>query len=1117
MALAKLLIANRGEIAVRTARAAAELDLPALTVYSEDDAASLHAHVGTAAIALEGTGARAYLDAEQIVSAAVEAGCDAVHPGYGFLAESAEFAQRCADAGLTFVGPSVEALALFGDKARARRFAGEHNVPVPPGVDGPLDASGARAFLEDLEDGGAMLLKAVSGGGGRGMRVVTDPSEVEETLARCQSEALAAFGSGDVYAERLIARARHIEVQVIGDASGAVIHLGERECSVQRRHQKLVEIAPSPWLSDELRDAVTEHAVRLAAAAAYASVGTFEFLVDLDRGDCVFIEANARLQVEHTVTEEVTGVDLVQAQLRIAGGESLAALGLEQAPSPRGYAIQARINLEQMEAGGGIRPTGGALTTFLPPSGLGVRVDTHGYAGYTSSPNFDSLLAKVIVHSNGTSFEAAIRRLSLALAAFQIAGPATNRDFLAALIAHEDFAAGRIHTRWVDDHAGHLIEASQATPTAAPTSGTASEGPVDPLAGLDFFRSGDGSSVVTMGARADTPEPVGPPNTEPLRAPIQGTVREILAAEGDAIREGQVVFVLEALKMEHLVPATFGGLLRRLTVSVGDTVYEDHPLAFLEAAEVGGPAEDASAPPDLDYIRPELQAIHDRRRFLLDEHRPEAVERRHSKGKRTLRENLADLVDDGTWIEYGDLVVAAQSKRRSEEELMRKTPADGLVAGIGAVNGNLFDAQRARTAVISYDEAVFAGTQGIRGHAKTDRMMEVAEEFALPLIFIAEGAGGRSGDTDGMPGMVFRTWELMARLSGTVPIIGVTAGRCYAGNAAILGICDVIIATEDANIGMGGPAVIEGGGMGVYSPEEIGPMSDQVPAGTVDVLVKDEAEAMAVAKQYLSYFQGPIDDWECADQRLLRHAIPENRLSAYDVRSVIEVMADSGSVLELRPDYGHGMVTAFVRIEGRPVGVIANNNEHLGGSIESFGSDKASRFAKMCDSWNIPLVTMVDTPGMMIGPEAEKTALVRRTSNLVVTLGNVRTPRFSIILRKCYGLGANTILFGSERAPSFTVAWPTAEFGGMNLEAAVRLSNRDELAAIEDIEERAAEYERLVAQAYERGGALNAAATFRVDAVIDPVETRHWLTQGLLAAPDSTPIRRGRLPNLPTW
>ena len=1111
MALRKLLIANRGEIAVRIARAAAELDIPAVAVFSEDDATSLHVEATPEARPLDGSGPGAYLDAEQILQAARDTGCDAIHPGYGFLAENSGFAAQCAEAGIAFVGPPVAALALFGDKARARAFALDHDVPVLPGSDGPVGVEEARAFFSALDGGAAMILKAVGGGGGRGMRVVTDGAEIEEALARCQSEARTAFGNDAVYAERLVGRARHIEVQIIADGSGAVRHLGERECSVQRRHQKLIEIAPSPWLSAEQRDTITGHAVRLAEAAGYEGLGTFEFLVDLDAGDCVFIEANARLQVEHTVTEEVTGVDLVQAQLRIAGGATLSELGLDETPAPRGYSIQARMNLERMEADGGVRPTGGALTTFLPPSGPGVRVDTHGYAGYAASPAFDSLLAKVIAHSTSASFVDAARRLALALDAFRIAGAETNLDFLRAVIAHPDFAVGRIDTRWIDAHASELVAAPPSRPAPVP------EGPRDPLAGLDFYRSGAAGDVVTMGARGEKPEPVGPPNTTPLRAPIQGTIREILVTEGDTVREGQVVCVMDALKMEHLVRSPLGGFLRQLAVTAGDTVYEDHPLAFIEQADVGAPAEDTEAPPDIDYIRPDLQAVLDRRKFLIDENRPEAVERRHSKNRRTVRENLADLVAEGTWIEYGDLTIAGQSRRYSLEELIRKTPADGLVAGIGAVNSDLFEEKRARTAIISYDDTVFAGTQGIRGHAKTDRMMEVAGEFALPLIFIAEGAGGRSGDTDGMPGMVFRTWELMARLSGSVPMIGVTAGRCFAGNAAILGICDVIIATEDANIGMGGPAVIEGGGMGVYLPEEIGPMSEQVPAGTVDILVKTEAEAIAVAKQYLSYFQGSIDEWECTDQRLLRHAVPENRLSAYGVRTVIELIADTGSMLELRPEYGHGMVTALVRVEGHPVGVIANNNEHLGGSIESFGSDKAARFAKICDSWNIPLLTLVDTPGMMIGPEAEKTALVRRTSNLVVTLGNVQTPRFSVVLRKCYGLGSNTILFGSEHAPSFNVAWPTAEFGGMNLEAGVRLSQRDHLAAIEDIGERAAEYERLVAAAYEHGGALNVASSFKIDSVIDPVETRHWIAQGLLAAPQSEPIRRGRRPSVPTW
>ncbi len=1113
--LNKLLIANRGEIAIRIARAAAELEIATVAVFSEDDATSLHVQVADESYPLTGQGAAAYLDIDRIIALAEDAGCDAIHPGYGFLAEAAPLAAACAEAGLVFVGPSIATLELFGDKVAARRFATSHDVPVPAGSASAVSVEEAQSFLTDLGEDAAAVIKAIGGGGGRGMRVVRNLDEVAEAHARCASEARAAFGNGDVYIEQLIERARHIEVQVIGDGQGGIGQLGERECSVQRRHQKLIEIAPSPWLADEVRATIVGYALRLAEASEYRGLGTFEFLVDFESDAAIFIEANPRLQVEHTVTEEVTGFDLVQAQLQIAGGATLMEVGLvggpDGAPIAHGYAIQARVNLERMTAQGDVRPAGGGLSLFQPPSGPGIRVDGYGYAGYATNPNFDSLLAKVIAHSNSADFADAVRRETLALAAFGIAGVETNLDFLRAVLAHEDFTAGYVHTRWIDENTAELIGAKEKAEVVEPS------GPRDPLAGLDFFRNADASGVVTMGARADAVEPIGPPNSAALRAPIQGTIREILVSVGDEVREGQTVCVIDALKMEHLVRSEIGGIVRQLAVSVGETIYEEHPLVFIEPADVGGPEVQQDVAPPIDHVRPDLQAIFDRRRFLLDENRPAGVARRHEKNRRTVRENLAALVDEGTWIEYGDLVIAAQAKRLQLEELVRKTPADGLVAGIGSVNGELFDEKRARTAVISYDDTVVAGTQGIRGHAKTDRIMEVAGEFDLPVIFIAEGAGGRSGDTDTMPGMVFRTWELMAQLSGTVPIVGVTAGRCYAGNAAILGICDVIIATEDANIGMGGPAVIEGGGMGVYLPEEIGPMSDQVPAGTVDILVESEAEAITIAKKYLAYFQGSIDSWECADQRLLRHTIPENRLSAYDVRTVIELLADTGSVLELRPGYGHGMVTAFIRIEGHPVGIIANNNEHLGGSIESFGSDKAARFAKMCDSWNIPICTLVDTPGMMIGPEAEKTALVRRTSNLIVTLGNVQTPRFSVVLRKCYGLGSNTILFGNERAPSFTVAWPTAEFGGMNLEAGVRLGNRDRLAAIEDLDERAAEYERLVEAAYASGGALNAASTFKVDAVIDPVETRHWIKQGVLAAPESEPLRHGRRPSLPTW
>ena len=553
MDLIKLLIANRGEVAIRIIRGAEELGLQTATIFSEDDAGSPHVSRADEVHALIGVGATAYLDIEQVITTAKTSGSDAVHPGYGFLAESAELARRCAEEGIAFVGPSIEALELFGDKSRARNLAQEQDVPVLLGSAGPVTPDEAREFFLELGDNAAIVLKAVVGGGGRGMRVVESLDEIEVAYARCQSEAQAAFGDGAIYVEQLLPRARHLEVQVIGDGSGSVSHLGERECSIQRRHQKLVEIAPSPSLSADIRDAICAAAVRMAEAVSYQSLGTFEFLVDSTAEDrFVFIEANARLQVEHTVTEEVTGVDLVAAQLRLAQGESLKDLGLEQVsvPQARGFAVQARVNTEVLQPDGAIRPSGGQLTTFQPPAGPGVRVDTYAAAGYTTNPNFDSLLAKVIVHSPSDDFGAASRRLGRVLGEFQIGGPETNIGFLSKVIEHEDFVAQNVYTRWVDDHAEDLaVSVASDGNGKAPTIQAGGDiNRKDPLASLDFFRGGEPTRQTGTAA---PPRVVGPPNTDPVPAPLQGTVSEILVAEGDEIREGQLLMVMSALKMEH--------------------------------------------------------------------------------------------------------------------------------------------------------------------------------------------------------------------------------------------------------------------------------------------------------------------------------------------------------------------------------------------------------------------------------------------------------------------------------------------------------------------------------------------------------------------------------------
>jgi acetyl-CoA carboxylase carboxyltransferase component len=566
------------------------------------------------------------------------------------------------------------------------------------------------------------------------------------------------------------------------------------------------------------------------------------------------------------------------------------------------------------------------------------------------------------------------------------------------------------------------------------------------------------------------------------------------------------------MKMEHAVPAGVNGFVRDIPVAVGDTVLEGDALLVVEEADVDIASVAADQTANLDHIRADLAEVLARQEMTRDEARPEAVERRRRTGQRTARENVAELCDEGSFVEYGSLVIAAQRARRSVDELITRTPADGLIGGIGRVNG-------AQCAVVSYDYTVLAGTQGQQNHRKKDRLFDLVERMRLPIVLFAEGGGGRPGDTDtaNVTGLDCMAFALFGRLSGLVPLVGIVSGRCFAGNAALLGCCDVIIATENSSIGMGGPAMIEGGGLGVYEPDEVGPMSVQVPNGVVDIAVADETQAVHAAQQYLSYFQGRQEVWECADQRVLRTLVPENRKRVYDVRTVLAAMADTGSVLELRPQFGVGMITAFARIEGRPVGVIANNPLHLGGAIDSDGADKAARFMQLCDAHDLPILFLCDTPGFMVGPEAEKSAQVRHFSRMFVVGASLTVPFFTIVVRKGYGLGAQAMAGGSFHAPLFTVSWPTGEFGGMGLEGAVRLGFRRELDAIEDDDERQAAFDKMVARAYEHGKALNVATYFEIDDVIDPAESRTRIVETLRAAPAPAARTGKKRPCVDTW
>jgi acetyl-CoA carboxylase carboxyltransferase component len=598
-----------------------------------------------------------------------------------------------------------------------------------------------------------------------------------------------------------------------------------------------------------------------------------------------------------------------------------------------------------------------------------------------------------------------------------------------------------------------------------------------------------------------------------LRSPVHGSVIGIEVVVGQAVAAGQTLLLLEAMKMEVPLEAPESGIVRAIAAAVGDVVDEGATLVELEPGAAPVAPTLAAPPPDPRVPRADLQVLFDRRALLDDAARPEALARRHAQGGRSARENVADLLDAGSLLEYGAFAVAAQRSRRSLDDLQRHTAADGLITATGSVNAAQFGPQQSRVAVMAYDYSVLAGTQGYFNHRKSDRLLELAEAQRLPLVLFAEGGGGRPGDVDSITiaGLHCTTFQRFARLSGQVPVVGIVHGRCFAGNAALLGCCDVIIATNNASIGMGGPAMIEGGGLGRVQADEVGPVSVQGPNGVIDLLVADEAAAVAAAQRYLGYFQGalPADAPAGGEALALRLALPANRNALYDPRAIVDTVMDAGSVLELRRDFGIGVITALARLGGQAVAVAASQPRHLGGALDAPACDKLARFMQLADAFGLPLITFVDTPGFMVGPDSEKTAMVRRAGRLFVTAASLRVPVFSVMLRRGYGLGAMALTAGHFHAPVAIAAWPSAEFGPMGIEGSVRLGFRKELEAAAP-EQREMLFERLVAEAIAKGQALNMASHLEIDDVIDPAETRGWLQRGLNSvAGKPLPPRRG--------
>ncbi|MFK7755128.1 MAG: carboxyl transferase domain-containing protein [Sedimentitalea sp.] len=1040
-----VLIANRGEIAVRVARTLADRGLRPWMVAAKDERDAPHLRHCAHYTVLNRDGAAAYLDIEGLISAAQQAGCDAVHPGYGFLSESGDFARACTAADLVFIGPEPETLDLLGDKLAARNRAQSLGLPVPGGS-GPLaDGDAAVAFAQ--AQNGPVMLKAVMGGGGRGMARVQHPDQMHAAFAQSQQEAQNAFGKGDLFAEELLENVRHIEVQILGDGQ-TVTHLWDRDCTLQRRSQKLVEIAPAPDLPDDLRRDLAQAALTLGQGVGYRGLATIEFLVDAQAGQFWFIEANPRLQVEHTVTEAISGVDLVAAQMHLAAGARLSDLALPE--QVRGQAVQLRINCETYERDGAVMPKTGTLSAFGPPHGPGVRVDTAGFVGYTPHPGFDSLLAKVVVTTPDTGLPALLAKAARVLGEFQIEGVSTNRDALRAVLETPDVTNWEVNTTC--------------------------------LAPL-------------LGQNADD----APQDTSVLQAKMQGMVVSCAVEAGQQVRAGQELVVLEAMKMQHVITAPQDGLITALMVAPGETVGDGAPLLGFEALGSAHQAESETAPPDPDLIRPDLQALQDRTALTLDENRPKSVARRRARGQRTARENIADLCQGGSFHEYGQLTYAAQRRGQDRDVVRAGSPADGIITGLGEINAGQVSKSAAQTAVLAYDGSVMAGTQGMFGHIKTDRLLEVARAQDLPVVFYTEGGGGRPNDHDFADvlrtGLGVHSFHAFARHPKAR--ITVNSGYCFAGNAALFGAGDIRIATRNSWIGLGGPAMIEAGGLGQFDPKDIGPAPMQAQIGGLDLLATDEAEATTLARQALSYFQGALTDWTAPDPRDLRHMVPENRKRVYDIRPVIAGIADAGSVLELGAAHAPGMITALIRMNGRALGLIANNPHHLGGALDAPASAKGARFLRLCRRFDLPVLSLCDTPGFMVGPDSEAAGGVGAACDLLSAGADLQTPLFFVCLRKGYGIGAQAMAGGSFAAPTFTLSWPTGEFGPMGLEGAVTLGHKHELDAAPTPEQRTALFERLVAHSYAEGGALNVASLLEIDAVIDPAETRSWVLKGL--------------------
>ncbi len=1117
----RVLICNRGEIAVRIARAAAGLGIQSVAVYPDVDAQSLHTRIADRARrigARDGSatvrpddGIRAYLDSAGIIAAAQAEGCDAVHPGYGFLAENAGFADACAAAGLTFIGPRPETIRLFGDKVAARALAEAAGVPVVPGSTGAVDTvEAAHAIAQQI--GFPVMLKAAAGGGGRGIRRVDRPDELADAFARCHSEALASFGDGALFLERLIVDPQHIEVQILGDAAGALVHLHERDCSVQLRNQKVVEIAPAPGLAAQLRERLLADALLIARAAGYVNAGTVEFLVDPQSGAHWFIECNPRIQVEHTVTEEVTGIDLVEAQFRIADGASLGDLGIDAdrgVPAPQGFALQLRL----------VALGPGTFTAYREPAGPGIRVDAAAYLGYAPPPQFDPLFAKLIVRVGaGLPFARAVDRAVRALSEFHLGGVPTNVAQLHAILAHPRFLAGDARTTWL---AGLPIPGRiELGPTLELLEARAAELIQAPLA----------APPTTV--RAPLPVRAG---QLPVSAPLAGALVAWSVTHGAVVQAGDTLAILSAMKMETALTAPVSGRVDAvLDVTPGTAVAAGEILMVLDPVSDAAAAAVSPERHPAQSWAPLLADVETLKGFAYQRLAPGSQEpgvvRQRSRGKLTCRERIDLLLDANSFREVGSL--AGFASYDEDGNVAAFTPANH-VGGWGQIDG--------RGAVVCADDFTSRGghADGAIG-AKSAHLDRLSIELRIPSVRLLDGSSGggsvaamvpqqqkagassakestgaieagrprvTGGGGSFLPGHLGSA--MYAEQLSTVPVVNLLLGSVVGIGAAkaVLGHFSVMV-RDIAQLFVAGPPVVSHAMGYEVTKEDLGGWHIHCTNGSVDNLAETEAEAVAMARRFLSYLPGsvyeappvlPPDPNDPPDRReeALLDLIPRKRTTTFDMRRAIALMADQDSFFEVGPLWGTDQITGFIRCNGHPLGVIASDSRHVnGGALTADGCDKLKRHLDLCDLFHVPILNLVDNPGFAVGIEHERAGTIRKGGEWMIAFAQVKVPIFTVIMRRSFGVAGNNYATPLGRA-SVRVVWPAADVGGIPPEGGIEAAYKRQLAEAADPAALRAEINARIESARGPIGPLN---RFQMEEMIDPRDTRRWLSEWVATA-----------------